>query len=100
MIGKLETKNLRDLNEPINIQKRGGIVYDKDTLELILSVSDDTGTIRCKIGRFKYENIGNEIYQYGKIGDWYLFLGKIRKGFTMLNIEKVRKLERKDNDKS
>lgn len=100
VIGKLTTKNLRDLNEVINVQKRGGIVYEKDTQELLFSLSDDTGKIRCKIGRFKFEQWGRPIIEEGKIGDWYLMLGKVRKGFLSLNVEKWRKLERKDHAKS
>ena len=97
IIGKLVTKNLRDLNEVINVQKRGGIVYDKNTKELLFSLSDDTGKIRCKIGRFKFEQWGKPLVEEGKIGDWYLMMGKIRKGFLSMNIEKWRKLERKND---
>ncbi len=98
VIGKLMTKNLRDLNEVINVQKRGGIVYEKNTQELLFSLSDDTGKIRCKIGRFKFEQWGKPIIEEGRLGDWYLVLGKVRKGFLSLNVEKWRKLERKQND--
>lgn len=98
VIGKLMTKNLRDLNEVINVQKRGGIVYDKNTQELLFSLSDDTGKIRCKIGRFKFEQLGRPIIEEGRLGDWYLVLGKVRKGFLSLNVEKWRKLERKQHD--
>lgn len=98
VIGKLMTKNLRDLNEVINVQKRGGIVYDKNTQELLFSLSDDTGKIRCKIGRFKFDQLGRSIVEEGRLGDWYVVLGKVRKGFLSLNVEKWRKLERKQHD--
>lgn len=98
VIGKLVTKNLRDLNEVINVQKRGGIVYEKNTQELLFSISDDTGKIRCKIGRFKFEQFGKQLVEEGRLGDWYIFLGKVRKGFLSLNVEKWRKLERKKDD--
>lgn len=100
VIGKLTTKNLRDLNEVVNVQKRGGIVYEKDTQELLFSLSDDTGKIRCKIGRFKFEQWGRPLVEEGRIGDWYLILGKVRKGFLSLNVEKWRKLERKQDGKT
>ncbi len=92
IIGKLTSKNLRDLNEVINVQKRGGLLYDRLTEELLFSVSDDTGQIRCKINRWEFPKIGKKMLEDGKIGDWYLLRGKIRKGFLSLDIKATRKL--------
>jgi len=92
IIGKLMTKNLRDLNEVINVQKRGGRMLTSHTEMLNFSISDDTGQLRCNIGRYDYPKIGKQIVEEGKIGDWYAFKGIVRKGFMSLSVKKWRKL--------
>lgn len=92
IIGKLMTKNLRDLNEVINVQKRGGRILTSHTEMLNFSIGDDTGQLRCNIGRYDYPKIGKLIVEEGKIGDWYIFRGTVRKGFMSLNVKKWRKL--------
>ena len=92
VLGKLMTKNLRDLNEAINVQKRGGRILDSYTEMLNFTISDDTGQLRCNIGRYDYPTIGKLIVEEGKIGDWYIFRGNVRKGFMSLNVKKWRKL--------
>lgn len=92
IIGKLTEKNLRDHNEVINLQKRGGKKMDGQSLFLNINVEDDTGTITCGINRFKYLQLGKPIVEEGKIGDWYLIKGINRRGFRRLAIERVRKL--------
>lgn len=94
VIGKLMTKNLRDLNEVINVQKRGGKLYDTFTEMLNFSIGDDTGQLRCNIGRYDYPTLGKKIVEEGKIGDWYIFRGIVRKGFMSLNVKKLRKLDK------
>lgn len=90
--GRLRTKNLRDLNEAIFVQKRGGRKETKHLNLLNLVVEDDTGNIRCTIDRYKYEKWGKPIIEQGKIDDWYIFKGKVRKGWLCVNVEKWRKL--------
>lgn len=92
VLGKLMTKNLRDLNEVINVQKRGGRILDSHTEMLNFSIGDDTGQLRCNIGRYDYPNIGKKIVEEGKIGDWYIFKGNVRKGFLSLSVKRWRKL--------
>ena len=92
VFGKLVEKNLRDLNEAVNLAKRGGRRAENNNLWLNMKFEDDTGPILAGIDRFKYNKLGKPIVEDGKIGDWYLLKGKIRKGFRKLNIEKWRKL--------
>jgi len=92
VFGRLGEKNLRDLNEAVNLAKRGGRRAENNNLWLNMKFEDDTGPILAGIDRFKYNKLGKPIVEDGKIGDWYLLKGKIRKGFRKLNIEKWRKL--------
>lgn len=90
--GKLKEKNLRDMNETVNLAKRGGRRVDRHNLWLNLTIEDDTGPIIATIDRYKYEKIGKPIVEDGRIGDWYLIKGDIRKGFRKVYIEKWKKL--------
>ena len=92
VFGKLVEKNLRDLNEAVNLVKRGGRRAETHNLWLNMKFEDDTGPILAGIDRFKYPKLGKPIVEDGKLGDWYLLKGKIKKGFRKLNIEKWRKL--------
>jgi len=92
VFGKLVEKNLRDLNEAVNLAKRGGRRAETHNLWLNMKFEDDTGPILAGIDRFKYPKLGKPIVEDGKIGDWYLLKGKINKGFRKLNLEKWRKL--------
>ena len=90
--GKLKEKNLRDMNGTANLQKRNGRRIDKLNLTLNLSFEDDTGLIISEIDRFKFPTVGKPIVDDGKISDWYLVKGNIKKGFRKVYIEKIRKL--------
>ena len=90
--GKLKEKNLRDMNETVNLAKRGGRRVETNNLWLNMTFEDDTGPIICGIDRFKYPKIGKPIVEEGRIGDWYLIKGLIRPGFRKVHIEKWRKL--------
>lgn len=92
IIGKLIEKNLRDHNELINLQKRGGRKIYGQNLFLNVTMEDDTGTITCGINRHDYLRLGKPIVEEGKIGDWYLIRGRARKGFRRLNVDRWRKL--------
>ena len=90
--GKLKEKNLRDMNETVNLAKRGGRRVETHNLWLNMTFEDDTGPIICGIDRFKYPKLGKPIVEEGRIGDWYLIKGLIRPGFRKVHIEKWRKL--------
>lgn len=94
VFGKMLTKNLRDLNEAIQIQKRGGRIYDELTEEAFITIADDTGNFKLKIGRYKYQKYGKKIIEEGKVGDWYVARGKIRAGFGMMYVDVIRKVSK------
>jgi hypothetical protein len=90
--GKLKEKNLRDMNEAVNLAKRGGRRVDNNNLWLNITLEDDTGPIITTIDRFKYPKLGKPIVEDGRIGDWYLVKGHIKKGFRKIYLDRWRKL--------
>ena len=90
--GKLKEKNLRDMNETVNLAKRGGRRVDTHNLWLNMTFEDDTGPIISTIDRFKYPKMGKPIVEDGRIGDWYLIKGYLKQGFRKIYVEKWRKL--------
>jgi DNA-directed DNA polymerase III PolC len=90
--GKLKEKNLRDMNETVNLAKRGGRRVENNNLWLNITFEDDTGPIICTIDRFKYSRMGKPIVEDGRLGDWYLVKGQIKAGFRKIYVEKIRKL--------
>ena len=92
VFGKMMEKNLRDLNEAVNLVKRGGRRAETHNLWLNMKFEDDTGPILAGIDRWKYPKLGKPIVEKGRIGDWYLLKGRINKGFRKLQIDKWRKL--------
>jgi DNA-directed DNA polymerase III PolC len=90
--GKMVEKNLRDLNETVNLAKRGGRIAKTHNLWLNLTFEDDTGPIIATIDRFKYPKIGKPIVETGRDGDWFLVKGHIKKGFRKIYVDKLRTL--------
>ena len=90
--GKLKEKNLRDMNETVNLAKRGGRRVSTHNLWLNMTFEDDTGPIISTIDRFKYPKLGKPIVEDGRIGDWYLVKGHVKQGFRKIYVEKWRKL--------
>jgi len=93
-IGRLMNKNVRDLNEYVNLQKRNGKVLEDHTLELAIKLEDDTDSIMGTIGRFEYEEKGREIAEEGTVDkDWYLVKGTIKYNSRYVVIKQIMKLD-------
>lgn len=86
--GKLIKKDLRDLNEPLFLQKRNGVYETGQTLFLNMTVEDDTSSILTSVNKRDYLDIGKPIVETGRIGDWYLWKGFIRKGFRKVYVQR------------
>lgn len=95
-IGKLTQINQRDLNEYQSLVKRGGRRINRYNLFLNLVVEDDTGSIIVQIDRYKYPQLGKPIVERGRIGDWFLFKGRINDNWRIVRISKLRWLEDPD----
>jgi hypothetical protein len=100
IFGKLKEKNLRDMNETVNLAKRGGRKVDGNNLWLNIMVEDDTGSIICRIDRWKYPLIGKPIIEgMDENVDWLLIKGQVSKGFRLIVVDKYRHLMRGENEK-
>jgi len=95
----VKEKNLRDLNETVNLAKRGGQKVTDNNLWLNIMVEDDTGSIICRITRWKYAELGKKIIEEMKENeDWLLIRGTVSRGFRLIVVDTYRHLTRK-NDK-
>jgi len=89
-IGCLIDRNLRDLNEQVFLEKRGGNRVEEYTQYLNFKVEDDTDMISCKISRYKYDAIGKKIAESGRVGkDWYLIKGDIKTDWRMIDVKEI-----------
>jgi len=100
VFGKLKEKNLRDMNDPASLTKRGGQKVTSSSIWLNIMIEDDTGSIMCRISRWDYEKWGKPIIEnMEEDKDWLLIKGKISGGFRIIIVEKYRHLTRKKNEK-
>jgi len=89
-IGKLVDVNLRDLNETMSVVKRGGTIIEDHTLFLNLILEDDTDSIVVTINRYRYEEIGRDIAETGKVNeDWFLVRGKIKDKWRRVDVDAI-----------
>jgi DNA polymerase III alpha subunit len=92
-LAKTISATLRDCNESININKRGGKVIKDGCLKFLdLKMQDDTDSILCRISRENFEEFGSEIINKNKIGDYYLVQGSSLDGFRYVMIKKIKKI--------
>lgn len=99
IFGKLKEKNLRDLNETVNLAKRGGQKVESNNVWLNIMVEDDTGSIICRIDRWKYPLIGKPIIEgMQEDEDWLLIKGRVSRGFRLIVVDKYRHLTRGENE--
>jgi uncharacterized protein (DUF1919 family) len=80
------------MNETANVAKRKGRRVESNNLWLNITLEDDTGQIICTIDRFKYSRMGKQIVEDGRLGDWFLAKGRIKRGFRKIYVDKLRKL--------
>lgn len=90
IIGKLVDRNLRDLNEQVFLEKRGGERITDNRFYLNFKLEDDTDSVSCKIGRYQYEAIGKDIAEKGRVGkDWYLLRGTIKGDWRTIEVKEI-----------
>jgi DNA-directed DNA polymerase III PolC len=96
VLAKIIKYDLRDLNEPLSVQKRGGTFETgQTTLYLNLQVEDDSASILLSIGRDSYLELGKPIVDHpgGSIGRWFVWKGFIRKGYRKMYVSRCRSEE-------
>lgn len=92
VIGKIKEKDIRDLNDANGVKKRGGKELRGQSMTLNLTVEDDTGVIRIRIDRHRYIKLGLKLIEEGKIGDWYMWKGRVSGGFRSISLDRFRRL--------
>lgn len=93
-IGKLKSKNIRDLNEYANVQRRGGKILESNSLSFSMTIEDDTDIVMCNINRFNFEEIGREIAESGVVDvDWFILKGEIRWEGRYVDVTEIIKLD-------
>lgn len=91
IIAVAKTINPRDENETIMIARRGYEIKDGKTQSLNLQMEDDTGIVYCKIGRWKYAQLGKQIVDRGRPGkSIYAIKGSAMPKRRFLMVENVR----------
>lgn len=94
-IGVLIDRNLRDLNEQVFLEKRGGDRIESYTQYLNFKLEDDTDAISCKISRYDYDKLGKSIAESGRVGkDWYLVRGIINSDWRKIDVKEIVNLNR------
>ena len=91
-LGKLLSKSLRDLNEPIHLARRDGALVNGQSLYLVCEVSDDTGNILTSVSTKNYLEIGRPLMEKASVGDWFLWKCWQKAGFRKMYVNRVRKL--------
>lgn len=92
-IATLKVRNLRDLNETQDLAKRNGRIIHHNNLFLNLQMEDDSGSILCTIGRFKYPMLGKPLMEEASDGHDFLIRGQIMQdGRRKIHIDKMVKL--------
>jgi hypothetical protein len=94
-IGRIVDKRPFDYNEDVRIQKRGGKRYSGGTLAIDFRTQDDFGeTIICRVDRFNWKNFGQPANEALSVGDDIIVRGRRIKGFSMLNVIRIKCLNK------
>jgi hypothetical protein len=96
-IAKIVDKRPFDFNEAVRIAKRDGKVYSGNTLAIDFRTQDDFGeTIICRVDRFNWKNFGEPANNALAVGDDIIVRGRRIKGFAMLNVIRIKCLNKPD----
>jgi DNA polymerase III alpha subunit len=93
LLGEIIYKNLRDINEDVNVKKRGGKVEKGQPTFIDLRLRDDTGEMLARIHRFDYKRIGEELFNTIPEGAHLLVRLKICRGIKFGIIEKWKRID-------
>lgn len=91
-IGRLVKKNPRNANEDVNVKKRGGKMLRGPLDFLDITIQDDTGTLMCRVDRYKFKAMGKPLLDTVAVGEDLLVRANFRKGIRFGFISKWRKL--------
>jgi len=91
-IAKVNSYKIRSLNEPKFLVERGGMKVPNDRW-LTLWLEDDTDIIPATISRYHFPAFGLPMTKQYKVGEWFLFRGKVNEGNRRVYLEKYKSLK-------
>lgn len=91
-IGRLIRKNIRDYNEQVNVAKRGGKLGTGPLIFLDMTFADDTGNIIARIDRFKYKEMGENVFNNVPLETPMLVRANFKEGIRFGFISKIKVL--------
>ena len=92
VIGRVISKELKDMNEYSEVLKRGGQKFEENKkMVLRLEIEDDTDKIKCSIGRFDFYSLDGAQWFDDLTEDesFILIKGKVREGFRSIQIKQI-----------
>lgn len=90
-LGRVTKKTLRDENEGPRVARRGGKIFEGQSLFVDLTCVDDTGIpVVCRIGRREYAELGPRAMEKLSNGDVLLIRGRKVPNIVMLGINRVK----------
>lgn len=92
VLGKLKTKNQKDMNSPEKLKGRHGKVYEGQSKYMTFKVEDDSDEILCYISPDKFMQYGDPIMKDDAIGDWYVIRGKNVPGIRLISVDRIKRL--------
>lgn len=96
-IGRIVEKRPLDANETVRVARRNGKIYSGNTLFIDFRTRDDFGeVIMCRVDRYNWKNFGEPANQALSVGDDVIVRGRRVKGFAMLNVIRMKCLNKPD----
>jgi len=94
VIGRIFSKELRDLNEYNEVMKRKGKILEDNSLSLRLVIEDDTSQILTIIDRFKFDEMdGQRLYETLVEGEsWIIIKGEMKTSWRLLMVRNIYEL--------
>jgi hypothetical protein len=96
-IGRIVEKRPLDANETVRVARRNGKIYSGNTLFIDFRTRDDFGeVIMCRVDRYNWKNFGQPANESLAVGDDVIVRGRRVKGFAMLNVIRMKCLNKPD----
>ncbi len=93
LLGEIIYRNLRDINEDVNVKKRGGKIEKGQPTFLDMRIRDDTGEMLVRITRFDYKRMGEELFNNVPTGAHILIRLKMCQGIKFGIVQKYKILD-------
>lgn len=93
LIGTVKEMNIRDENTPVLVERRGGKEVSGPSNKLKFILRDDTGTIRCSIGRMDFARLGGRVIRQVKVNKTVVAIkGTLCPDMMILCVKRIRVL--------